>query len=197
MTISARILSFLQQFFQNARQTQAAACERGAFEVEYCQPLQSDPCPCCGGTTTTLNRFVKREGIPFAMCRITFAEGHLDEPARGILGIGEFGEGTDPHQRVAFGIALNPGGVMVIDATLPEWSDLEELGPQLTREQALKHPLKPELFRLVDQLYAEDKALSEFFRAVVARAETGASPNGGPATGCGDLGLSAGPPSVT
>jgi hypothetical protein len=129
--------------------------------------------------TTTLNRLIKRGEVPFAMCRVTFGDRHLEEPACAIFGVGEFGEGTYSHQRVAFGISLKPEGVMVIDAARAEWDGLEILGHQLTREEALRHPMKSELFRLIDQLYAEDSALGDYFCAVVAHSK--APPNSGPA----------------
>jgi len=157
-------MSFLRRFFREKTQAQPS---NKRFEVEYCPPVQSGLCDCCGGRTTTLNRLVKRDGLPVAICRITFSEGHLDEPARAIVGIGEFGEGTHPNQRVAFGISLKPEGVMLIDATRSEWADLEILGHKLTREQALGHALKPELFRLFDELYSGDDALRQLFSAVV------------------------------
>ena len=113
------------------------------------------------------------------MCRITFVEKHPEGPARAIIGIGEFGEGTEPHQRIAFGISLKPEGIMIIDATVPEWAELHILGPHLTREQALRHSRKPELFQLVDQLYLEDKALGEFFKLAVY-AKPGPSPSSDP-----------------
>jgi hypothetical protein len=81
---------------------------------------------------------------------------------------------------------------MIIDATRPEWAGLDILGPRLTREQALGHPRKPELFRLVDQLYLEDKALGKFFTRVAARAEPGAPPNDGPATSLGNSDITEG-----
>ena len=164
-------MSFLRRFLGAVGDWRAQPCEPAPFEIEYCPSIHAASCPCCGGTTTTLNRLVKRDGLPFAMCRISFAEAHPQNPARAILGIGEFGEGTRPDQRVAFGLSLKPDGVMLIDATRQEWAECEILGPQLLREQALKHPLKSELFRLVDQLYAEDKALADFFIAAAAHAE--------------------------
>jgi hypothetical protein len=53
------------------------------------------------------------------------------------------------------------------------------------------------MFRLIDQLYAQDEALREFFIAVAARAEPDASPNGGPAERLGNSGVGGGPPSVS
>lgn len=191
-------MSFLRRFLGTVGDwRQGPSPEVELFDIEYCPAIHSGACPCCGGTTTTLNRLVKRGGLPFAMCRITFAERHLDEPARAILGVGEFGNGTHPDQRVAFGLSLKPDGVMLIDATRPEWADCGLLGPPLLREQALNHPLKAEMFRLIDQLCEKDEALGEFFIAAARRGEPDASPNGGPAESLGDSGGGDGPPSVS
>ncbi|MGV3755652.1 MAG: hypothetical protein ACO1QS_09750 [Verrucomicrobiota bacterium] len=143
-----------------------AESNNGELEIDYCAPLHAGMCECCRGTTTTLNRMVTRDGFPYSICQITYAETHPKEPARGIIGIGEFGEGTSPRQRVAFGISLRPVGIMVVDATDELWPDTEILGQKLSREAALKHPSKTALFRLVDKLYAEDKVLREYFKKV-------------------------------
>lgn len=128
------------------------------LEIEYCPAITSDPCPDCDGVTTTLNRLVKREGVPFAMCRIMFSGG-IEEPARAIMGVGRFGEGTEPHQRVAFALRMKPEGVMVVDALECDWPESDILGPKLTRDAALQHPLKGEVFRVIDELYANDESL--------------------------------------
>lgn len=158
-------MRFLKRLFSPAGEPVKVENSSG-FEVEYCEPIASD-CNCCDGFTITLNRLVKLDGWPYAMCRITFSDTHAETPAKGIFGIGMFGEGTSPCQRVAFAAVLGPDGVMVVDATDAEWPDCDLLGPKLSREAALQHERKGELFRLIDELYLHDAALASHFTRVV------------------------------
>jgi hypothetical protein len=161
-------MSIFKRLFSPAGESpkNAESSTDSTLEVEYCGPIASD-CDCCGGVTITLNRLVKRDGLPYAMCRMTFSDTHVEPPAKGIFGIGMFGEGTSPEQRVAFAVVLRPEGVMVVDATEAEWPDMELLGSKLSREAALQHERKGELFHLIDELYLHDAALASHFARVV------------------------------
>jgi hypothetical protein len=81
-----------------------------------------------------------------------------------------FGEGTSPEQRVAFAVVLRPDGVMVVDATEAAWPNTDLLGTKLSREAALQHERKSELFRLIDELYLRDTALASHFARVADEA---------------------------
>lgn len=162
-------MKFLKRLFSpasNQPPKAASSPSDSGFEIKYCEPIFTD-CDCCDGVTVTLNRLVKRDGWPYAMCRMTFSDTHAEPPAKGIFGIGMFGEGTSPEQRVAFAVVLRPDGVMVVDATEAEWLDSDLLGQKLSREAALQHERKGELFRLIDELYLHDAALASHFAGVV------------------------------
>lgn len=143
------------------------------FDIEFLPPQSGDRCRCCGGVTTYLKRLVKRDGAPHAMILITFTEGHPEAPAAGIFGIGMFGEGTTPRDRVAFSLGIAPSGVALIDATDDRWPDTGILGRKLTRDEALQHPRKAELFDVVDRLYAQDVRLTEHLRRAAGTAPDG------------------------
>ena len=142
------------------------ACGDHRLEVEYLAPIATD-CDCCDGVTITLNRLVKRDGWPYAMCRITYSEVHLNLRAKGSFGIGMFGQGTSPEQRVAFAVLLRHDGAILVDATEAEWPDTDILGPKLSREAALQHERKGDLFRLIDELYSHNSALASHFAKVI------------------------------
>jgi hypothetical protein len=163
-------MRFFKRQFSPASKPVKAESSSGdsGFEVEYFEPIATD-CDCCHGVTITLNRLVKRDGWPHAMCRIKFSDTHAEPPAKGIFGVGVFGEGTSPDQRAAFAVVLRPDGVMVVDATESEWPDTDMLGPKLSREAGLQHERKGDLFRLIDELYLHDAALASHFARVVER----------------------------
>ena len=137
------------------------------FQIEYQPPSQSATCSCCGGVTTGLTRFVEWQGCPCSIVVISFSEAHPEVPARGIIGVGSFGDGTSESDRAAFAVELLPNGVFLTDATEEQWPASEILGTKLSRAEALEHPLKPNLFALIDELYLNDRPLQEHFHRAV------------------------------
>ena len=173
-------MSFLQRLFRPWIGTPGKPAQSGsspalssnpAFDVEYCEPL-ARPCACCGGTTITLNRLVKRGGMPWAALRIRFSENHPEPPALGLFGLGISDEESPADPPVAFALVLRPEGVRLVDATEVDWPGVEILGRKLSREEALRHGSKPELFRLVDELYLRDTALAVHFAQAVGGSDT-------------------------
>ncbi len=121
---------------------------------------------CCGQETTSAARLFELDGWPVAMARLSFTTAHPEWPAQMILGFGAFGSGTDNGDRVAFGLAMRPEGVMVVDATDELWPGSEVLGAKLTREEALGHEHIGAVFGLVDELYLHDELLLGHFASV-------------------------------
>lgn len=151
-----------------ARVKGRAMPDREQIDVEYMEPVFSDPCGCCGGVTVFLTRYFKLGGYPFAIGRLTFSEGHPEHDACALFGLATRAGRLDPATWFAFSVRMRPEGIMVVDATDEQWPDSEVLGTKLTREAALKHPLCPWLYKLVDELYLHDEALGEHFERVVA-----------------------------
>lgn len=133
------------------------------FQIEFSPPSESNPCPCCDRITISLARFVEWRGCPCAIVSIAFSEGHPEIPATAIVGVGSFGEGSSKDERVAFAMELLPQGVFLVDATEEQWPRSEILGAKLSRAEALEHPLKPNLFAIVDELYLHDGPLLDHF----------------------------------
>ena len=87
-----------------------------------------------------------------------------------LVSIGEWGEGSTPSQRAAFYCRVRPTGdsceVMLGDAGKSAWNSAEIVGEKLTREQALKHPSKAEVFAILDQAFVRDPSLNGFMERV-------------------------------
>jgi hypothetical protein len=137
------------------------------FELD--PPRQSGPCECCGGTTTTLTRFVYKDGGAYAVYYAGFSDNHAERLVKAALSIGEWGEGSSVAQRTAFALELRAGPenyeVHVCDAASSPWRDSALLGPMLDREAALAHPLVDEVFHITDHMFLEDEPLKAYLDA--------------------------------
>jgi hypothetical protein len=75
-----------------------------SFEFE--PPSVSEPCPCCGGETISLTRFIYRNGDARGIYYARFSNNHPLRSVLATVSLGEWGEGTSPKQRVAFALEI-------------------------------------------------------------------------------------------
>ncbi|CAA2141862.1 hypothetical protein HYPP_02884 [Hyphomicrobium sp. ghe19] len=117
-------------------------------------------CPCCGTTTTTLTRFVYRDGNAHAIYYAAFTEGHTDRTVRALVSIGGWGNEGTSDQRIAMVLKLwadeTEFGATVLDAENSLWSGSPLLGRILDRAEALAHPSIGDVFCITDRIVAED-----------------------------------------
>jgi len=143
---------------------------RSMLTIEANPPKRSR-CECCGGTTTTLVRFVYENRNPRAIYYARFSDDHPNRGVDFLVSIGEYGEGTTPDDRIAFAMELRTAGVCVRDARASPWSDAKIVGRILDRVEGLAHPLVAEAFHIVDHATLEDAPLREYLeRAATFRA---------------------------
>jgi len=137
--------------------------------IEFEPPQEADPCECCGGTTTSLTRFVYKDGNAHAIYYARFSNNHPDRLIKAAISIGEWGEGSSPAQRTAFALELRSGPerheIMVRDAASSPWCGADLLGPMLDRDAALAHPLIDEVFQITDHAVLEDQPLKAYLDA--------------------------------
>ena len=137
--------------------------------IEFEAPRDQSPCPCCGGRTTALTRFVHKDGDAHAVYLATYSDNHPEKVVSIAAGLGEWGDGTTPKDRVAFAMQLRCGedgyAVSVLDGEHSPWTNAEFLGRLLSREEALKHPLIREAFHLTDHIVLEDEPIKSYLSA--------------------------------
>ena len=135
------------------------------IEIEFEEPNVFD-CECCGNETKKLTRFVYNNDNAHAVYYVQFTLGHEDKTVSGIVSLGEWGEGSEPSQRIAFPFRIwtNEENYQVglMDKDESPWCDAELLGEILNREDALKHDFLKEVFHITDHIVAEDKEVIEF-----------------------------------
>ena len=136
------------------------------LSFEFNPPNESEPCSCCGGKTTSLTRFVYQDGDAHAIYYARFSDNHPERSVLATVSLGEWGEGVNPEQRVAFALQLRSAPseyeVEVLDSALSPWREAKIIGRTLNRAEALKHPLLPEVFHITDHVVVEDKPLKAY-----------------------------------
>ena len=141
------------------------------IEIEY-SDKHTSLCECCGGRTTVLTRFVHDDGATKAAYYVRFSDNHPEEHASAVISIGPWGEGVLPSERLAFPMVffLKEGRftVMLTDAEVSPWKEVDILGRMLDREEALTHELKDEVFHITDHISWEDEDVQAFFRGISA-----------------------------
>ena len=132
--------------------------------IEFEEPEES-VCDCCGGATTSLTRFVTRDGDAFAVYFAKFSNNHPEGWVSVLVGLGDWSEDTDSSQRTAFAFRIwttdTNYQVGLVDADEDDWQT-EFLGRKLTRTEALDHPLRLEVFKLSDHIVECDQTVISY-----------------------------------
>jgi len=138
------------------------------LRFEFEEPRRSN-CQCCGEASTSLTRFVYKNGDAFGVYYAQFTEGHVGKRLSGIIGLGEWGsEEAGPDARLAFPfqIWLNEDNFQVglVNAADSPWSHVTFLGRILDRSEALAHPWVKEVFHVTDHMVLDDMEIVNYFR---------------------------------
>lgn len=140
----------------------------GAISIKFADRNEDpEPCPCCSGRTTRLTRFVYSDGNPHAVYYASYSDRHPEKWISVLVSLGEWGEGSKPKDRVAVPLRIRSTAaeyqVSLVDATESPWHGTKFLGRILDRRQALKHPLKPEVFHITDHIVTDDPDVRAYF----------------------------------
>lgn len=138
--------------------------------IEFSEPT-SVKCDCCGGITTSLTRFVHEDGDAYAIYYARFGVTHDPRVVDAVVSIGEWGEGSEPWDRVAFALRLRSAEseyqVTVVDAAESPWNGVELLGRILDRREALEHERLKEVFHISDHMVRDDRPVREYLNGAV------------------------------
>ena len=137
------------------------------IEIELTEPKKST-CECCGGTSTSLTRFVNKDGDAFAIYYASFSDNHPESAVIGVISIGSWGSDGIPPDRVAFPFRLWQNeenfNVGLTNADESPWNGIKLLGRMLDREEALSHPWIEDVFHITDHITADDTEVINFFK---------------------------------
>ncbi|MGV3620625.1 MAG: DUF2199 domain-containing protein [Archangium sp.] len=113
-------------------------------------------CECCNGLKVSRTRFVSKAGEPYALCLFEYAP-HTNGELLMLIELEK--EGFFCRLRIADGGLVTSLG----DAASSPWGGDSLLARMLTRDEALAHPRRADVFALVDQLCREDMAIENYF----------------------------------
>jgi hypothetical protein len=134
--------------------------------IEFADRIDGDPCPCCGGKTTRLTRFVYCDGDAHGVYYASFSDKHTERIVSVALSLGDWTEGSKPKDRVAFALRIrlvkSEYQVGVVDAAQSLWHDADFLGRMLDRKEALKHRWIKEVFHITDHIVTEDRDVVKY-----------------------------------
>lgn len=135
--------------------------------IEADEPPRVSKCECCGGTTTSLTRFVYSDGDAHAIYYAAFGEAHPEREVKIAVSIGKWGDDTPPDDRNSFALVLRQSEkeyqVMVVDSDESPWKGAKVIGRMLDREEALAHPDIEEVFHITDHIVLEDPEIKSYF----------------------------------
>jgi hypothetical protein len=139
------------------------------LSLECNPPTEGEPCACCGGRTTSLVRYVRKDGFAHAIYIARYSDNHPDREVGAVVMLGPWGEGTSAQDRSAFLLRIREKAgrfqVMVDDANMAGVDVSGMASHRLTREQALAHPMVREVFAVSDLIVAQDANVIEYFIA--------------------------------
>lgn len=129
------------------------------------------PCPDCGQATRSVWGYVSNPAGARAVYFIRWTDGHLERGAQLTISIGPWGDGALASNRSAFGLECRVDetgpSFMLVDAEDLPWGTQDFLGAKLTRPAALSHPLKQEIFEILDELIVRDPRFHAFLNGAV------------------------------
>ena len=125
----------------------------------------SGTCTCCGNTSKTIWGDLSNQERTLAVYFIQWTVNSPDHHPNIDLIVGEWGEGTDPQQRILVSLEFKPttdgGSFMVIDAQHRFESKRTICGRGMLRAEVIGTPLASDVFALVDALWLNEPRLSE------------------------------------
>ncbi len=140
---------------------------KSAISIEVGEDEIAARCSCCGEPGSTGHGFIYRDGSAHGVYYAAWSRAH---PERGVslaIAVGEWDDGSTTADRTCVGLEVSESEEEILFRfTGPDrspWPSTELLGPMLTREAALMHPLKPEFLELGEVIVHQHPSLAAFF----------------------------------
>lgn len=137
--------------------------ENPLIEIE-CEPPHYFACQCCGENIIRLTRFVYKNDNAFA-----YYYGEIqphNEYIKCLVVMCGFDDDGEINRKIGFPLMLwqNQDGVIttLLNADEIPWQDIANM-EILSRESALIHHYKSDVFRISDEILKQDKEMMNFF----------------------------------
>ncbi len=136
------------------------------YEIELEPPQMDDPCECCGDRPVRLTRFVKKDGAAYGVYYALYSNKSAERGAHVLLSLGPWWPGSRPEERSCFYFQIWPeeesSSLRLDDAAGSPWRAIDRMGAPLSRDEALRHPLRREVFALHDEIADADTSIRGF-----------------------------------
>jgi hypothetical protein len=137
--------------------------------IELGDPKPSQRCPDCGAEVEMVFGFVYSDGVPHAVYHASYSSAHRDEGASLRIVVGDWSDNAPPASRTSFGLEVRASGreyeFMLVGPSRSAWRATAFAAPMLSREDALAHPYKQEVFHIAEHIIHEDARLFEFLQS--------------------------------
>jgi hypothetical protein len=130
----------------------------GAIAVEPEPPVTESRCERCAGTVRQAHGYVYEDGDAHGIYFVEWCDGDHPERAAFIaIGLGAFGEGSGPEDRLSFGIDWRAAGMALSEEPVRDRPEL--LGRFVPREEALEIQGIDHLWHIADHIVLGDERL--------------------------------------
>ena len=138
-----------------------------SYDIEVGENKNASTCHCCGKDSFVGHGFIYKNDDAYAVYYVGWSNAHLDKKVSIALAISEWDDDSTTDDRTCFGIEVSEGEdeiyFSVIGPSESPWSNTDLLGPMITRNEGLSHPLLKEVFEIVEKVLRDHIALREYF----------------------------------
>ena len=110
--------------------------------------------------------FIYKGGDAYAIYYAGWPPGHSDKKVTFAVALGEWDDNSVSADRACFGLEVFEGRKQILFRVISShespWGNTDLLGEMLVREDALEHPLLPEVFVITEQVIRDHQAIRRY-----------------------------------
>jgi hypothetical protein len=136
------------------------------FELELGEDASTSKCSCCGIDSSIGHGFVYKNSAPYAVYYAGWSFNHRERGVTMAIAIGRWDEDSTSEDRTAFGLNAYEGEndilFQFLDPESSPWGSTSLLGNMIRRDDALNHPLKPDLLIVAETIVRNHLGIRAF-----------------------------------
>ncbi len=137
------------------------------YEIELEPPEIGRACECCGDHPVKLTRFLIKDDAAYGAYYGLYSNKHAAGGVHVLLSLGPWWEGSRREERSCFYFQLRPSAdnssLRFGDVASSPWGPVDIMGAGFSREEALLHPLRREVFEIHGRIGEFDTSIRSFF----------------------------------
>lgn len=136
------------------------------FDLEIGENQKPSLCHCCSSESNVGHGFVYKNKEALAVYYAGWAPKHPDKKVSFAIAIGKWDDNSTVNDRICFGLEAyeteNEIAFRITDPNESPWSNTELLGKMVSREDALKHFLKDQVFKIAEYVIRNHDAIRNY-----------------------------------